>query len=89
MLGNLFFLLHLSLPGPILLFHPYSALWCQLSVLAFTRQMLVCHTLSLIPARARMHAYAHAWLNATVSAGLSNQATESRDISARRDTRTP
>lgn len=76
-------------PAPILLFHPGAALWCQLSVLAFTRQMLVCHTLSLIPARTRPHANAHARLNATVSAGLSNRATESRDSSARRDTPAP
>ena len=65
--------------------HP-SALWCQLSVLAFTRQMLVCHTLSLIRrTRARR---ARTRLNARVSAGLSNRVSASRDLPTWQDTHT-
>lgn len=45
---------YVSLP-PI---YPLYALWCQFSVLAFTRQMLVCPTLSLIP-HTHTHARAH------------------------------
>lgn len=65
--------LHLFLSVPTFLslspsvFVHLSALWCQFSVLAFTRQMLVCHTLSLIPHKHK-RARAHARLNARASA---------------------
>ncbi len=74
-------LAYVSLP----LFGRLSALWCQFPVLAFTRQMLVCHTLSLIPhththTHTHTQAQAEAWLNARVSAGLSNRVSVCRDL---------